>query len=88
VEAAGIEPAYEIDATNSAASGCENQETPTAANALHGSDSNCLNMALIDADLREVVLAWSGIPASVRQVIVTLASKCGRAIPEMTIPLE
>jgi hypothetical protein len=73
VEAAGIEPASEIDVTSSAASGCEKQETPSAANALHCSDSKCLDLASIDADLREVLLAWSALPKSVRQVIVLLA---------------
>jgi hypothetical protein len=72
MEAAGIEPASEIDATNSAASGCENQETPSAANALHDSDSNCLNLASIDADLRVVIGAWGFLPHNIRQAIIML----------------
>ena len=72
MEAAGIEPASENDATDSIACSCENQPTPRAANVLHCSDSNCLIMASIDADLRNIVLAWNGIPENVRQAVVLL----------------
>lgn len=64
---AGLEPAGEIDATISVASGCENQPTPRAANALHGSDSNCLLLSSLEVDLQEVVAAWGDIPQSIRQ---------------------
>jgi len=72
MEAAGIEPASADNATGSTPSGYENQQTTRAALALQIGDSNCLSLASIDADLRELVLAWSAIPKNVRQAIVVL----------------
>jgi len=73
-----IEPASVCDATNSATSGCDNQPDPRAALALQHSDSACLKLASIDADLREIVLAWSAVPVHVRQAIVILARNSGQ----------
>jgi hypothetical protein len=73
VEAAGIEPAEKINVTDSAASGSENLPPPRAANALHGSGSNCLHLSSLDADLREIVAAWNGIPFNVQEAILVLA---------------
>lgn len=78
MEAAGIELASEDDATDSAVSSCENQQVPCAALALQYSDSNCLNLASVDADLQEVVTAWSDIPHSIRQAILVLAHSTAR----------
>jgi len=50
VEAAGIEPASEIDITTSTAIVCKNQSASRAANALHGGDPNCLSLASVAAD--------------------------------------
>jgi hypothetical protein len=73
VEAAGIEPAGETDANNSTANVCENQPIPSAANALHDSDSNWLNLSSIDAALRAVIVAWDSLPQRIRQAIQMLA---------------
>jgi hypothetical protein len=73
VEAAGIEPASEIDATDSTASVCENQQPPRAANALHGSDANCLSLSLADSDLHFLITIWSGLSVEVREALVALA---------------
>jgi hypothetical protein len=73
LEAAGIEPACEIDATDSAISSCETQPAPRAANALHGSDSNCLRLSSLDADLQEIIAAWKNIARNIRQAILVLA---------------
>ena len=73
MEAAGIEPAEKIDATDSAASGSENPPPPRAANALHSSDTNCLDLSSLDADLQEVIAAWNEIPFNVQQAILMLA---------------
>jgi hypothetical protein len=77
VEAAGIEPVSADDAADSAISGCDNQAESCAALALQLSDFNCLSLASIDANLREVVLAWSALPVTVRQAILVLARNCG-----------
>lgn len=76
-EAAGIEPASLDNSTDSATSGCENQQASRAALAQQLSDSSCLNLASIDADLREFVLAWGDIALNVKQSILILALNSG-----------
>ena len=72
METAGIEPAGESDATDLPPSGYANQVTPSAANALHDSDTKCLELSSIDATLRNVILKWHMLPANVRQAIIML----------------
>ena len=77
-EAAGIEPAGEIDATTSSTSACENQQTPSAANALHLNDSNWLDLSSIDVTLRMIIDEWDVLPVNMRQAIQKLvASRSG-----------
>jgi hypothetical protein len=78
VEAAGIEPAGEIDVTTSIASACENQQTPGAANALHLNNSNWLDLSSIDVTLLIIINEWDALPVNMRQAIQKLVeSHCG-----------
>lgn len=52
--------------------GYVNYETRRAANALHAGDSNWLDLALIDADLQCVILAWRGLSGPIRRAVVVL----------------
>jgi len=78
VEAAGIEPASEIDVNDLSASACEKQAAPRAL------QMRCTAATLIVSVwpqspliLREVVLAWSVLPVSVKQAILVLNRNCG-----------
>jgi hypothetical protein len=66
MEAAEIEPACEIDATDGIASPCENQHTPCTANALHGSDPDWLDLSSIDVTLRRIINEWDSLPVNMR----------------------
>lgn len=72
MKAAGIEPASGNDATDSLISGCENQQTPSAANALHLNDSNWLDLSSIDVTLRMIIDEWDVLPVNMQQAIQKL----------------
>jgi hypothetical protein len=72
MKAAGIEPTSANDATDSTASGCENQQTSSAALALQYSDSNWLNLSSIDVTLRMIIDEWDVLPVNMRQAIQKL----------------
>jgi len=72
MEAAGIEPASDFDATDSTASACENQQTPCAANALHDCGMGCPCLTLLDAELHKVIVTWAQLPTNIKRAIVTL----------------
>jgi hypothetical protein len=72
VEDRGLEPLKEIDATSDSQTGCDDHNHASAANALHGGDTNPLALALIDADLRWLLQVWPTLPESVRRPIIAL----------------
>jgi hypothetical protein len=43
-----------------------------AANALHPEFLKCLEVALIDADLQSVIVAWDRLPEAMRKAILAL----------------
>jgi hypothetical protein len=77
VGATGFEPVSEIDATTNGSCGCEFCQGYRAANALHSRHSNCLDVALLDADLQRVIAAWDGLPAAIRRAALALISTSG-----------
>jgi hypothetical protein len=72
VEAAGIEPAHEIDANDEKVSDCVTRVEPRAAPALHSGRPDWLELSSLDADLQSVVLAWEKISEPIRNCIVAL----------------
>jgi len=80
VEAPGIEPANEFDATSKPASPSELQRTCCAANALHfghfisrsKSSSDTIVATLTGKDLIEVAKAWQSLGPQVRESILLL----------------
>jgi hypothetical protein len=72
MEAGGIEPPRETDATDVCNCVCENLADPCAANALHSCGSNCHNLSLFDAELQLVILAWNRLPMPIRNAIMGL----------------
>jgi len=73
MEAAGIEPASEINASNLPAVSCDNTQVPSAANALQHAGTSCRSEAPIDAALHKVIAAWNSLPHNIQQAIVMLA---------------
>lgn len=83
MEAAGIEPAAEFDATTNGVCDCESCQRCRAANALH---SECIKshvLASLDADLQRVIEAWDGIDDTTRRVIVECARE-GNSRPSIS----
>jgi hypothetical protein len=72
MEAAGIEPASDFDATGQLPCGRVICEECRAANALQGPCSDCHWMAFLDADLQRIVAAWNGLPAAIKAAFVVL----------------
>ena len=69
VEAAGIEPSDNFDATSECQCNCENCQQCRAANALH---SGCIKrhlLASFDIDLQCLIERWERLDVSVRQAI-------------------
>jgi hypothetical protein len=79
MEAAGIEPAQEIDASDERLSNCVSEGESRAAPALHCGGANWLDLSSIDADLLSVVLAWGKISEPIRNCIVALVQS---SVPE------
>jgi hypothetical protein len=72
VEAAGIEPSFDIDATISDVCDCGNCQQCRAANALHLECFKSRYLASLDADLQQVVTAWPHLPDAMRRAIAAL----------------
>jgi hypothetical protein len=73
VEAAGIEPSDDFDATSEGPCNCENCQQCRAANALH---SECVKrhlLASFDIDLQRLIAVWNLLDVEVRGVIVASA---------------
>lgn len=72
MEAAGIEPSDDFDATCDSVCNCENCQECRAAYALH---SECFKghlLASLDADLQRVIDGWELLSESVRDAIRAL----------------
>jgi hypothetical protein len=77
VEAAGIEPSCDSDATDNPPCGCENCHPPCAAPALHFWRPEWLELVSNDTDLQDVVRGWERMPPPIRKAIVALAGSVG-----------
>jgi len=51
---------------------CKKLPQVGAALALQSSDSNCLNLASVDAEFREITAAWSFLPAAGKNAVLTV----------------
>jgi hypothetical protein len=74
VEAAGIEPSDDFDATENGACGCENCQQCRAANALHEECFKLRFLASLDAELQCVVGAWTGLATPLRSAVLALVT--------------
>lgn len=72
MEAGGIEPPLESDATDNEPCGCEFCNDPCAANALHSCGPNCPSLAAFDADLQLLIDGWQRLPDVIRRAILGL----------------
>jgi hypothetical protein len=84
VEAAGIEPASDSDATDIVCWGCDNCQAPCAARALHSSGTSGQSLTLNDAaghcqcafelgsETELIAQAWPHLPQHVRDSILLL----------------
>src|SRR5262245_14743947 len=72
VEAAGIEPSCDSDATDSSVCDCENCQQCRAANALHFECFKWQFLASLDARLRDLILAWDHTPDARRTAVASL----------------
>src|SRR5262249_52516222 len=74
MEAAGIEPARDLDGIINPSCACGKCEEWPARTALHSPPAGWLDLASLDADLLSVVLAWERMSEPIRKAIVTLAT--------------
>jgi len=72
LEAAGVEPRDDFDASGYLPCGCVICDECRAARALHFSSSNWLDLSSLDADLQSVHAAWSSLPDAIRKAIIAL----------------
>jgi hypothetical protein len=72
MEAAGIEPAVDFDATGKLDCGCVICEECRAAMALHSDVTDWLDLALADPDLQSVIRAWTVLGAPLKAAIRAL----------------
>ncbi len=72
LEAAGIEPSDDFDATADGLCDCENCQQCRAANALHGECLKSHLLASFDHDLQFVIAAWERSPETLRKAVATL----------------
>ena len=71
---AGIEPAFNSDATNFPPCSCVNCQQCCAAPALQFCRPDWLELASVDADLQGVIAAWSSLPEAIRTTFMVLIS--------------
>jgi hypothetical protein len=74
VEAAGIEPLFDYDATNSSVCDCENCRQCRAANALHFECFKSHFLASLDIDLQHLIQRWDRLDESARQIVAAFGS--------------
>jgi hypothetical protein len=72
VEAAGIEPVDDFDATAEPLCDCENCQQCRAAYALHSECFKSHFLASLDTDLQNVIESWEGVPVAIRAAINAL----------------
>lgn len=72
VEAAGIEPAENSDATTYSICTCEKCQERRAANALHLERLKSQLLASFDTDLQRVISQWNELPKAIRRAICAL----------------
>ena len=68
----GFEPTCNSAASNNAACACEKCQAARAALALHSGCFKWLESALIDADLRKVIVAWDRLSGPIRDAMLAL----------------
>ncbi len=73
MEAAGIEPNGDFDASGILPCGCVICEGCRAARALQNGCSRWLDLSSVDADLQSVHVAWPHLPGAIRKAILSLA---------------
>jgi hypothetical protein len=73
MEAAGIEPADDSDATADSACDCEVCQECRAAYALHFECFKSRLLASFDADLQQLMNGWACLPEAIRAAIIALA---------------
>jgi hypothetical protein len=69
MEAAGIEPSDDFDATENCICDCENCQQCRAANALHLECFKSHYLSSLDADLQRLINRWGELPASVKGAV-------------------
>ena len=72
MEAAGIEPSDDFDATDSGLCDCENCRQCRAAYALHLECFKGQFLASVDTDLRRVIAGWERLTDALRNAVMTL----------------
>jgi hypothetical protein len=72
MEAAGIEPGSDFDATENGVCNCENCEQCRAAYALHEECFKSRFLATLDVELLRVLVEWGSLAAYVRGAIIAL----------------
>ncbi len=72
VEAAGIEPAFNLDGTAVTNCNCVNCQEGRAARALHPGCPDWLQLSSLGADLQSVLLSWRRLPEPIRRAILAL----------------
>jgi hypothetical protein len=72
LEAAGIEPSDDFDATENGECLCENCQGCRAENALHFECFKSHFLATLDADLQRVIEQWEKTPEAIKTAIIAL----------------
>lgn len=75
MEAAGIEPSDDFDATKNSVCDCEKCQECRAAQALHGECFQSHYLASLDAELQRVLKVWKRLDASARLAVVTYSEQ-------------
>ena len=72
-EGTGIEPVAKPTVSDDCISTCGFCQYSCAARALHSAGNECQLLATFDDDLRQLIEAWSRLPAHAKQSIVALS---------------
>jgi hypothetical protein len=66
----GVEPTVDFDATTNSDCGYDFCQGVCAARALQAAGSNCLDLTLLDLDLKWIITAWDNLPLAMRKGVV------------------